>query len=156
MIQVCRYREGEEEILRQLCRETTLKVNVVEYGDVLVKKWTSRLDSRDDWHKRVKFKNPFVADVDGEVVGFAELTKTGNISAFYCHHLWQKRGVGCALFEAIEAEAKNLEIEVIQVESSVSASSFFIKMGFKVAEEKTTLTDGISSKSVVLKFKKNR
>lgn len=150
MIQVRRFREGEEESLRQLCQETTRLVNVNEYGKNLVEIWALRLKNRADWKERIKYKNPFVAEINGEIVGFAELTKKGNISAFYSHHLWQKKGVGSALLEAIVKEADDFNLKAIQVESSIAASKFFENRGFEKHEEKTTLTDGIPSKSVVL------
>ena len=150
MIQIRRYRKGEEESLRQLCRDTTCLVNVNEYGKALVEKWASRLDNRIDWKERVKYKNPFVAEIDGEIVGFAELTRKGNISAFYSHRLWQNKGIGSALLETIVEEADSLGIKTIQVESSISASKFFISRGFDKIEEKTTLTDGLPSKSILL------
>ena len=152
MIQVRRYRVGEEEVLRQICRDTTRLVNVAEYGKHLVEIWASRLDDRLDWAERVKYKNPFVAEVDGEIVGFAELTKQGKISAFYSHHLWQNRGIGSALLEAVLRESDKLEIGIIQVESSIAASKFFTKRGFDEIEVKTTLTDAIPSKSVLLQL----
>lgn len=152
MIHVRRYKEGEEDCLRQLCRDTTCLVNVDEYGKDLVKKWASRLDKRLAWTERVKYKNPFVAEVDGEMVEFAELTKQVKISAFYSHHLWQRKGVGSALLGAVLRESEKLGIEIIQVESSISASKFFLKRGFDGIEEKTTLTDGIPSKSVLLQM----
>ena len=150
MISIRRYREGEEDCLRQLCRDTTCQVNVREYGKELVEKWASRLGSRTDWNERVRLKQPLVAEVNGEIVGFAELTKKGSISAFYSHHLWQKKGIGSALLEAIKKDADKLGIEIIQVESSLSAKRFFTNRGFEEIEVKTTLTDGIPSKSVLL------
>ena len=156
MIKIRRYREGEEENLRQLCRDTTSRINIQEYGKILVDKWTARLDNRDDWIDRVKLKKPFVAEIDGKIVGFAELTKKGNISAIYSHHLWQNKGIGSALLKAIAEEADNLGIITIQVESSIVASKFFTNRGFDKIEEKTTLTDGLPSKSVLLQRTHNK
>lgn len=150
MIEVRKYKKGEEEVLRKICRDTTCRVNVEEYGSVLVEKWASRLSSSSKWKERVEKKKPFVAEKDGTIVGFAEFTKNGQISAFYSHYKWQGKGVGTALLDAIESEAAELGIRTIQVESSMSASKFFERRGFCVVEEKETLTDGISSRSVVL------
>ena len=88
--------------------------------------------------------------IENELVGFAELTKQGNISAFYTHYLRQKQGAGSALLNAVVEEAEQLEIAVIRVESSCTASDFFVKRGFEPIEEKTTFTDGLSSRSIVL------
>ena len=154
MIKIRRYKKGEEDILRQLCRETTCQINVKEYGKELVEKWALRLDNRTDWNERIKYKQPIIAEINGEIVGFAELTKKGNISAFYSHHLWQNKGIGSALLQAIKNEAECLGITAIQVESSISASKFFLNRGFEKIEEKTTFTEGTPSKSVLLQQKR--
>jgi len=91
-----------------------------------------------------------VAEQNGTITGFAELTKMGKVSAFYSHYEWQGKGVGYALYEAIEAEASRLAMDSIQVESSSSASGFFARKGFHVIREKVNLTDGIPSKSLLM------
>lgn len=150
-MQVRRYKIGEEDALRQICRDTTLRVNVEEYGCELVEKWAAMLKDVSKWEERIHRKNPFVAEKDGAIVGFAEITETGKISAFYSHCEWQRKGVGEALYEAIEAEASRLEVDSIQVESSSSASGFFERKGFRVMDEKVNLTDGIPSKSLLMR-----
>jgi len=150
MIKVRRYRKGEEETLRQLCRDTTLLVNLKEYGPELVQKWVARLRNNSTWVEHVKNRNPFVAEIAGKIVGFAEFTDTGRIGAFYSHHEWQQKNVGSTLLETIEAEAQKLEIESIWVESSLSASKFFERKGFEVVEDREVFTEDIPSRSVVL------
>ena len=150
MIKVRRYQKGEEDTLRQICRDTTLLINLKEYGPELVRKWVKRLDNSSPWNEHVKKRNPFVAVSDNEVVGFAEFSDEGKIGAFYSHHQWQQKGIGSALLERIEAEAAKLGIGTIWVESSLSASNFFESKGFKIVEEKEVFTDGVGSKSLVL------
>ena len=112
-----------------------------------------RLEDTEKWARRVEGKNPFVAEQDGTIVGFAELTSNGRISAIYSHHRWQTKGVGGALYKALEVEALRLKLDTLQVESSISASGFFIRMGFHVVEDILNLTDGIRSKSLLLEKK---
>lgn len=150
-MQIRRYKVGEEDTLRNICRDTTLQVNVMEYGTELVEKWTARLSNISKWKERVRRKNPFVAESDGILVGFAELSENGRIGAFYSHYKWQRKGVGKALYEAIEAEALRLKIDTLQVDSSVSASRFFEANGFRIVGEIETVTDGIPSKSLCMR-----
>lgn len=150
MIKIRKYRKGEEDVLRQICRDTTRHVNVLEYGSVLVEKWVARLADSVQWRQRLQQHNPLIAENDGEIVGFAELDPTGRINAFYSHHQWQQRGVGSALLEAIEIEAKTAGITCITVVSSIGASKFFEHRGFRAVEERQSLTGGTSSKSLLL------
>jgi len=150
MINVRRYSKGEEEVLRQICLDTTLVINVKEYGSELVHKWTTRLKDKSAWKEHVRKKNPFVAEIDSQLIGFAEFSTNGKIGAFYSHHHWQRKGVGTALLCRIETEAEKLGIENILVESSLSASKFFESKGFKVMREIEVYADGIVSKSIEL------
>lgn len=79
MMRIRRYRIGEEDMLRRICRDTTLRVNVEEYGSELVEKWTSKLGDSVKWKNRMRRANPFVAECDGVLVGFAELSESGRI-----------------------------------------------------------------------------
>ena len=147
-MKIRRYRVGEEDALRQICRDTTLRINVTEYGSELVQKWVSKLSNTSKWTDRMRRKNPFVVDQDGVVLGFAELSETGKIDAFYIHHEWQGKGVGKLLYEAVEAEASRLQMSTLTVDSSIGASGFFKARAFRAVGEKVAMTDGMPSKSV--------
>ena len=62
MIKVREYRKGEEEALRQICRDTICRVNVLKYGRILVEKWAFRLTSNSHWRERLEKNNAFVAE----------------------------------------------------------------------------------------------
>lgn len=146
-----RYKIGEEETLWRLCRDTTLRVNARDYGMELAEKWAPSQIDVGKWAERMRTKNPFVADQDGFILGFAELTGEGYISGFYCHHMWQRQGVGSALYQAIEVDASRLGVDFLQVEASTSAKGFFLSMGFDVVEEKENLTYGTPFKSYLMR-----
>lgn len=133
-MKIRRYRTGEEEELWQLCRDTTHIVNGRDYTPEQVEKWAPRTVDMHRWRERVRSKNPFVAERDGAILGFAELENDGHISGFYCHHRWQRQGVGRALYGAIENEASRLHFRALHVESSASAAPFFLSMGFEAVD----------------------
>ena len=146
-----RYNAGEEETLWHLCRDTTLLVNGRDYGMELVEKWAPCQFDMEKWRKRVRAKNPFVAEQDGFILGFAELTSDGHIGAFYSHHQRQRQGVGTALYQIIEVEALRLGIHSLHVEASTNAKAFFMSMGFGITEEKSNVTCGIPFASFLMR-----
>jgi len=156
MMQIRRFRVGDEEALRRICRDTTLRVNIDEYGSELVEKWTSNLGDASKWKNRVSRVKPFVAECAGIIVGFAELSATGRIGALYSHHDWLGRGVGKALYRAVESEASQRGMTILEVDSSVGASGFFEARGFQIVEERVTLTEGIPSKSLYMEKQLDR
>ena len=94
------------------------------------------------WNDRLKKTNPFVAEEHGQLIGFAELEKTGHIDCFYSAHDWQGKGVGSALLRAIEREAINQGISRLFAEASITAKGFFENKGFTVEGEQTTSLRG--------------
>ena len=147
---VRRYRVGEEDKLWKLRNDTTRAVIGRDYTEAQVRRWApDRIDP--DWHEKIRKKNPFVAEHDGEIVGFAELEPDGHINDFYCHHQWQRRGVGTLLQAAIEAEASRLKIDTLLLESSVTAHRFFLSQGFVIVEEKENLVCGSPAKQFIMR-----
>jgi GNAT superfamily N-acetyltransferase len=67
--------------------------------------------------------------------GFAELESDGHIDYFYCDHEYVRKGVGRKLYEAVEIEAKRLQLPRLHAAVSVTANPFFLRMGFEVLKE---------------------
>ncbi len=88
----------------------------------------------DQWIDRLAQKNPFVAIVNEEIVGMAEIDTDGFIDYFYVHPSCQGRGIGKALLATIEAEAAELGVSTIFADVSITAKSFFLSRGFSITE----------------------
>jgi N-acetylglutamate synthase-like GNAT family acetyltransferase len=73
-----------------------------------------------------------VAVEGGEVVAFAELKHDGHLDMFFCHKNSIGRGVGRALYQAVEANARELGLDCIFADVSITARSFFERCGFVV------------------------
>ena len=87
--------------------------------------------------------------VDG--LGFAELDPDGHVNDFYCHHEWQRRGVGTQLQAAIEEEARRRGLGALFLESSVTAHRFFLGQGFEIVETKDNLICGSLARQFVMR-----
>src|SRR5262245_25695914 len=94
------------------------------------------------WSERLAQKNPFVAVIDGEIVGMAEIERDGFIDYFYVHPKWQAKGIGKALLARLEAEAAALGVKLIFADVSVTAKSFFLSRGFCVMESRSNVILG--------------
>ncbi|WP_282092083.1 GNAT family N-acetyltransferase [Epibacterium ulvae] len=70
---------------------------------------------------------------------FIELEDNGHIDCFYCHPDVAGQGVGRALYEHLEAEARKAGIARLFVEASETAKGFFIRQEF-VELERCALT----------------
>lgn len=129
-----RYKPGEEAEIWQLHYDTTRIIIGQDYTLEQVQRWAPDR-TRPNWGNYVTEKNPFVAEHDGQIVGFADLEPDGHIDRFYCHHRWQRRGVGRSLYRAIEERAFEWGLDLIFTEVSVTAQPFFSSVGFEIVEE---------------------
>ena len=90
---------------------------------------------------------PFVAEVDGRIVGMAWLVvvervpsperrrrRSGDVQSVYVRPELRNRGVGAALLDAVLAEARSLGLEHVTVHSSEGAVSLYRRAGFEAAE----------------------
>ncbi len=146
-----RYEPGEEETIWALYHDTTHIVNGADYTPEQCERWAPSACNMDEWKARLKETAPIVAEQDGAIVGFAELDASGEIGFFYCRHDWQRKGVGKALFEAIEAEAGSADLYEMRAAVSTSAKSFFVAMGFEVVREQTKVICGADAKNYVMR-----
>ena len=120
-----------EEII-QLFYDTIHRINIRDYSNEQVDVWAPKDMNYAQWSERLQNKMTYVAEEEGKIIGFAELEKTGHIGCFYCHADYQSRGVGTRLMNQIQSTAKNLGIQTLFAEASITARPFFERMGFKV------------------------
>lgn len=85
-----------------------------------------------------------VADSNGIIAGFAQLDDDGFVDCFYCHKDFQGQGVGRLLFDGIENEARKRKLTRLLLEASITANSFFKKMGFTVTKKQTVKIRGVN------------
>jgi ribosomal protein S18 acetylase RimI-like enzyme len=80
----------------------------------------------------------FVAEIEGERVGFAAMeVERHRASIALIHALRLRSGVGSALVEAVEAEARGRGCSVLQVvttNDNASAQAFYRALGFVLTE----------------------
>jgi putative acetyltransferase len=136
-MKIRRYRPGEEETLWRLYRDTTREIIGRFYTPAQIDRWAPLDKDMAEWTERIRDRDPFVAEEQGALVGFAELELDGHIDYFYCHHQWQRQGVGRALYRALEDEARRLGVSRLYAEVSVPAKPFFVSMGFRIVEEQS-------------------
>ena len=148
---VRRYEPGEEEEIWDIYAGTTRKINSRDYTPAQIARWAPDDHDCAAWNEKLARSNPFVAVENGRLVGFAELETDGHIDNFYCHHEWQRRGVGAALLGRIEAEAASQGIAALYAEVSVTAEPFFTAMGFGIERERVRVICGAPAKQFIMR-----
>lgn len=129
------FRPEDADRIAQLFHDTVREINIRDYSESQVKAWAPDNLYFRNWLKVCANRFTYVAEQDGEIVGFGELEANGHIDCFYCHKNYQGCGIGKQIYRAIEAKAVELGLNRLFVEASITAKPFFQRMGFSVIRE---------------------
>jgi putative acetyltransferase len=138
------YHPADVEQMVRLIYTTVHTVNRGDYTLEQVNAWMPNLPNAITWAARYADRTAFVADDGGMMAGFAEFEPNGHIDCFYCHHLYQRRGVGRQLYQRLEQEANALDLKRLFVEASITAQPFFEQMGFQTLHENKILRNNVA------------
>jgi len=141
-MEIRRYNHGEERAVWSVYFAATRESIARDYHPELIERWAPHDQSMRQWADRLAQKNPFVAVVDDEIVGMAEIEPDGFIDYFYVHPKWQDKGIGKALLATLESEASKQRVSVISADVSITAKPFFLSRGFVVTEAKSNIILG--------------
>lgn len=128
--------DDEAPILWEIYRGAIHNVNSRDYS-------AQQLDARapsgfnsELWRARILTLNPFVAEIEGQIVGYSDLQPQGLIDHFFVHHLWQGKGVGRILMQEIENRAFRGGLANLEAHVSITARPFFERSDFHVVSER--------------------
>ncbi len=143
-ILVRRYQDNDAEFLSKIFYHTIHTINAKDYTKEQLDAWApwSSVQDYSGWKEKLEKIQPFVALIDGVIVGFAEFEPNGHIDCFYVHHEFQSIGVGSTLMAEVEKEASRSALPRIYAEVSITAKPFFEKQGFKVVKRQTVTIRG--------------
>ncbi|MGR5230077.1 GNAT family N-acetyltransferase [Photobacterium damselae] len=137
------YQEQDAEHLWSLLFNTIRSVNIRDYSQEQVEAWAPKPHNTKAWRDRVNQTQPYIAELNGVIVGFADLQSDGLIDHFFCHHRYQRQGVGSALMAHIFIKAQELGLQKLYSEVSITARPFFEQYGFKVVTAQKVALRGI-------------
>jgi len=152
MIQVRRLKIADSLELWQLKVKTIKKVNIKDYSKEQIQAWAPDEYNPEKWLKRIQGMNPFIAEIDGKIVGFADIQDDGYIDHFFCHNEFQGQGIGKMLMQHIMEKSKEKSIPRVYSHVSITAKPFFEIFGFNVVKQQSmkignqTLTNYVMEK----------
>jgi putative acetyltransferase len=138
------FRPGDEPSLAAVMFSSIHELARKDYSPAQLEAWAPPQYDEDQWAARVRAIHPFVAEVDGGVVGYADLQATGYIDHFFVAGPWARRGVGAALMQHIHLAAQQRHIVELWSNVSVTAEPFFAKHGFIVEARQSVSLRGVT------------
>lgn len=103
-----------------------------DYSQEQVRAWAPDSFDPNIFREKMDKLNPFVAVLNGKIVGYADLQANGLIDHFFVHGEYQGRGAGSALMKTILEEG-NTKPKLYSYVSH-TAKPLYIKHGFVVEE----------------------
>jgi putative acetyltransferase len=154
MLSIRKFQNGDESELRDIFFNTVRKVNSKDYSEIQVNAWAPVEYDQAAWQRRIRAINPFVAMLNSDIVGYADIQDDGYIDHFFCHWNYQGKGVGKALMHALITAGQQKGLSRFYTHASITAKPFFEHFGFKVVKRQQveirgqTLTNYVMEKLV--------
>jgi putative acetyltransferase len=148
-----RYVAGEESSLFGIYFTAIHLVASHDYTPEQVHAWAPRDLDVDLWARKMREISPFVADLNGELVGYADVQSNGYIDHFFVSGKHPRRGIGTLLMKKILAEAASLGIPLLTSNVSRTAQPFFQRFGFVIAEKRNSEIRGVVVPNALMRRK---
>lgn len=138
-----RYHPDDLQAILQLFRETVHTVNAKDYSPEQIAAWAP--DDLDEikWANLLAANYTIIAEANGVIVGFGDLTEDGEIDHLYIHKDFQSRGFAHQILHALIEKAKDNGLTAVTAAVSITALPFFIKNGAEVIKKQTVVRGGI-------------
>jgi putative acetyltransferase len=150
-MKIRRFQPGEELALFEVFYSAIHLIARNDYSEEQLNAWAPLDLDRELWVDRINGINPFVAEIDGQPVGYADVQLNGYIDHFFVcgHH--SRQGVGKALMDVIHSEAKRLNLTELTSNVSQTAQPFFDRFGFVIVERKKSVIRGIELRNALMR-----
>ncbi|EJB02469.1 putative acetyltransferase [Rhizobium leguminosarum bv. trifolii WSM597] len=125
------------------------EVSSKDYSPAQIEAW-AKVEDRGQWAERRRSRPAWIAEIDGEPVGFSDLTAEGCLDMMFVHPEFQGLGVASRLLKRVEEEARVLGFRRIYTEASRTARPFFERKGFRVITGQTVEKRGQSLENFLM------
>ncbi len=98
-----------------------------------------------DWlGTRLADGRTWVADLDGEAIGFLTATHAGHLDLFFVRPEWRRRGVSSELYDHMIVWARANRLSKMTTFASHLAKRFLERRGWAVVEMETAIRNGVA------------
>lgn len=152
-IEIRRFRPGDEAALLEIHRAAIHRTASADYSPEQLAAWAPAVIDAQKWRERVTALDPFVAEIEGRIVGYADLQSDGLIDHFFVSPDHPRRGVGSALMQRLFEEAAAKGIGELYSFVSRTAEPFYARHGFEVVERRENVIRGVSVPNALMRGK---
>ena len=137
------------EIMR-LFHDTVHEINSRDYAAEQVDAWAPKIPDESRWLEKLRSTFTYVAEANGQIVGFANLERNGHLDCLYTHYMHQGTGIASRLLSEIETRARAIGARRLFTEASLTARQFFQRRGFRIVRESEVVRSGVRLRNYVM------
>lgn len=127
--------------------ETVHSVNSVDYTTEQLNSWAPKNEIEgilENWNESLNNNIGYVAEINGKIVGFSDMTHNGYLDRLYTHKDFQGQGIATALVNKLESVAGKIRLSEMYTEASVTAKPFFERRGYQIIRSQIVERKGIA------------
>ena len=130
-----RYESKDCNDIINLFYNTVHTINAKDYTKDELDAWAPKDLDLSLWDKSFLNNYTIVFILDNTIVGFGDINEDGYLNRLYVHKDYQRRGIAKEIVNNLECYVEELGVNIITTEASITAKSFFGKMGYKIIKE---------------------
>lgn len=150
-MEIRRFIVGDEAALLRVFFSAIRTVASRDYAAEQIEAWAPEDLSKALWVNRVRETQPFVVEIDHEIVGYADVQKDGYIDHFFVSGAHARQGIGTMLMARIHEEAMALGLAELTSDVSKTAEPFFTFHGFQVIERRSLMVRGVVLQNALMR-----
>lgn len=144
------FRSSDTPVLVKLFRDAVHAINIQHYTSEQVAVWAPADIDINRWQASLEKNITFVAEIDSQIVGFADMTHEGYLDRLYIHKDYQGRWIALYLMRTIEKAARELGLSKITTHCSITAKKPAERVGFVVIQKQTVIRNGVELTNYVM------
>jgi putative acetyltransferase len=139
-----KFQPTDLEAILELFHDTVHAIASKYYSSEQVHAWAPANGvDKEQWLQSLTANLTFVAEDQGKIIGFGDMTKTGFIDRLYVHKDYQRSGVASAILKRFEKEARKLGVTELTTEASILLKPLAGRQGFEVVQENKKVRRGV-------------
>jgi len=144
-----KYKPSDCKILAELFYNTVHIINAKDYSEEQINAWANGNIDLSKWNNSFLEHYTIVVEIDGIIVGFGDIDKTGYLDRLYIHHNFQHKRIATAICNELE---KSVDTSKIITHASITAKGFFEQRGYKVITKQQLERQGIFLTNYVMEL----
>ncbi|MCP5282124.1 MAG: GNAT family N-acetyltransferase [Rhodoferax sp.] len=142
-MQIRRFQGGEAPALHRLRHDAIHQIAARDYTPQQIAAWAPATIDAQAWAEKMAANRPFIAEMDGQIVGFADVQPSGYIDYFFVSAEHPRQGIGNALMARLHEEAARQGMATLTSDVSRTAQPFFLHHGFAIVEQRQPVRQGV-------------